>query len=175
MVTCKYHRNRRDQKKNSTCLKKPLLILLYHLILPWAQIFSKNHWITSAGKYYKITESSHCQVHHVQSTMSISTPSMHLLNGARDGGSHFPGQPFGDKIFQNIQSKPPLGQLEAIFSYPIACYMGGEANPFLGTTSFQVVVTVQRGLCCSSGGCWEPTGLAAVTLAVLPPQDHLSP
>lgn len=171
LVTCRYPCNRRDRKKSSTCLKKPLLILLYHLILHWTQILPKNHWITSAGKYHKITESNHCQAHHVQPTVSLSTPAIHLSNGARDGGSHFPGQPFGDKFFQNIQSKPPLQQLEVIFSCPIACHVGEEALPFLATASSQVVVTVQRRLCRSSGSCWEPAGLAAVLL----PQDHLSP
>lgn len=52
----------------------------------------------------------------------------HLLSGARDGDSHFPGQPFGDKIFHNIHSKPPLGQLEAISSRPIACDVGAAVS-----------------------------------------------
>ncbi|KAK4819909.1 hypothetical protein QYF61_014644 [Mycteria americana] len=48
--------------------------------------------------------------------------------------------PFGEEIFPNIQSKPPLVQLEAISSCPIACYLGEEANTHLARTSFQVVV-----------------------------------
>ncbi|KAK4830604.1 LOW QUALITY PROTEIN: hypothetical protein QYF61_012030 [Mycteria americana] len=48
--------------------------------------------------------------------------------------------PFCEKIFPNIQSKPALEQLEAISSCPIACYLGEETDPHLSTTSFQAVV-----------------------------------
>ncbi|KAK4819036.1 hypothetical protein QYF61_024401 [Mycteria americana] len=58
--------------------------------------------------------------------------------------NHFPGQPvpmldnpFREVKFPNIQSKPPLVQLEAISSCPITCYLGEETNPHLSTTSFQ--------------------------------------
>ncbi|KAK4806908.1 hypothetical protein QYF61_012629 [Mycteria americana] len=58
--------------------------------------------------------------------------------------NHFPGQPvpmldnpFGEEKFPNIQSKPPLVQLEAISSRPITCYLGEETDPHLSTTSFQ--------------------------------------
>ncbi|KAK4827727.1 LOW QUALITY PROTEIN: hypothetical protein QYF61_021155 [Mycteria americana] len=61
--------------------------------------------------------------------------------------NHFPGQPlpmlynpFSEVKFPNIQSKPPLVQLEAISSRPITCYLGEETDPHLSTTSFQVVV-----------------------------------
>ncbi|KAK4806164.1 hypothetical protein QYF61_001087 [Mycteria americana] len=61
--------------------------------------------------------------------------------------NHFPGQsvpmldnPPGEEKFPNIQSKPPLAQLEAISSCPITCYLGEETDPHLSTTSFQVVV-----------------------------------
>ncbi|KAK4831678.1 hypothetical protein QYF61_018675 [Mycteria americana] len=61
--------------------------------------------------------------------------------------NHFPGQPvpmlenpFSEEKFPNIQSKPPLVQLEAISSCPITCYLGEETDPHLSTTSFQVVV-----------------------------------
>ncbi|KAK4829607.1 hypothetical protein QYF61_005707 [Mycteria americana] len=60
--------------------------------------------------------------------------------------NHFPGQPlprldnpFSEEKFPNIQSKPPLVQLEAISSCPITCYLGEETDPHLSTTSFQVV------------------------------------
>ncbi|KAK4820689.1 hypothetical protein QYF61_003609 [Mycteria americana] len=60
--------------------------------------------------------------------------------------NHFPGQPvpmldnpFSEVKFPNIQSKPPLAQLEAISSRPITCYLGEETNPHLSTTSFQAV------------------------------------
>ncbi|KAK4810511.1 hypothetical protein QYF61_004291 [Mycteria americana] len=58
--------------------------------------------------------------------------------------NHFPGQPvpmldnpFSEEKFPNIQSKPPLAQLEAISSRPIICYLGEEIDPHLSTTSFQ--------------------------------------
>ncbi|KAK4820802.1 hypothetical protein QYF61_006927 [Mycteria americana] len=61
--------------------------------------------------------------------------------------NQFPGQPvpmldnpLGEEKFPNIQSKPPLAQLEAISSCPITCYLGEETDPHLSTTSFQVVV-----------------------------------
>ncbi|KAK4818350.1 hypothetical protein QYF61_011447 [Mycteria americana] len=61
--------------------------------------------------------------------------------------NHFPGQsvpmldnPLGEEKFPNIQSKPPLAQLEAISSCPITCYLGEETDPHPSTTSFQVVV-----------------------------------
>ncbi|KAK4827844.1 hypothetical protein QYF61_021981, partial [Mycteria americana] len=61
--------------------------------------------------------------------------------------NHFPGQPvpmldnpFSEVKFPNIQSKPPLAQLEAISSHPITCYLGEDTDPHLSTTSFQVVV-----------------------------------
>jgi len=57
----------------------------------------------------------------------------------------FPGQPvlmpdhsFSKDFFPNIQSKPPLMQLEAIAPCPIASYLGEETNTHLTTTSFQV-------------------------------------
>ncbi|KAK4823068.1 hypothetical protein QYF61_025407 [Mycteria americana] len=37
--------------------------------------------------------------------------------------------PFSEVKFPNIQSKPPLVQLEAISSRPIACYLGEETDP----------------------------------------------
>ncbi|KAK4826165.1 hypothetical protein QYF61_005738 [Mycteria americana] len=58
--------------------------------------------------------------------------------------NHFPGQPvprldnpFSEDIFPNIQSKPPLAQVEAISSHPITCYLGDKTDPHLSTTSFQ--------------------------------------
>ncbi|KAK4832495.1 hypothetical protein QYF61_023542 [Mycteria americana] len=61
--------------------------------------------------------------------------------------NHFPGQPvpmldnpFSEEEFPNIQSKPPLAQLEAISSCPVTCYLGEETDPHLSTASFQVVV-----------------------------------
>jgi len=51
-----------------------------------------------------------------------------------------PDHSFSKEISPNIQFKPPLTQLEAIFSRPIASYLGEETNTRLTTTSFQVVV-----------------------------------
>ncbi|KAK4814202.1 hypothetical protein QYF61_012439 [Mycteria americana] len=58
--------------------------------------------------------------------------------------NHFPGQPvpmldnpFSGVKFPNIQSQPPLAQLEDISSCPITCYLGEETDPHLSTTSFQ--------------------------------------
>ncbi|KAK4812352.1 hypothetical protein QYF61_017129 [Mycteria americana] len=48
--------------------------------------------------------------------------------------------PFSEVKFPNIQSKPPLVQLEAISSRPITCYLGEETDPHLSTASFQAVV-----------------------------------
>ncbi|KAK4816180.1 hypothetical protein QYF61_012470 [Mycteria americana] len=48
--------------------------------------------------------------------------------------------PFSEVKFPNIQSKPPLVQLEAISSCPITCYLGEETDPHLATTSCQAVV-----------------------------------
>ncbi|KAK4829274.1 hypothetical protein QYF61_002666 [Mycteria americana] len=47
-------------------------------------------------------------------------------------------QLFKDPDEVNIQSKPPLVQLEAISSRPITCYLGEETDTHLATTSFQV-------------------------------------
>ncbi|KAK4824802.1 LOW QUALITY PROTEIN: hypothetical protein QYF61_019470 [Mycteria americana] len=48
-----------------------------------------------------------------------------------------PDNPFSEVKFPNIQSKPPLVQLEAISSCPITCYLGEETDPHLSTTSCQ--------------------------------------
>ncbi|KAK4831319.1 hypothetical protein QYF61_016808 [Mycteria americana] len=85
----------------------------------------------------------------------VESPSLEVFKGRldevlRDMGwrlHHFPGQPvpmldnpLGEEKFPNIQSKPPLAQLEAISSCPITCYLGEETDPHLSTASFQVVV-----------------------------------
>ncbi|KAK4807092.1 hypothetical protein QYF61_018433 [Mycteria americana] len=82
-------------------------------------------------------------LHHVPKHL-IQT-SFKYLHGWRL--NHFPGQPvpmldnpFSEEKFPNIQSKPPLAQLEAISSCPITCYLGEETDPHLSTASFQVVV-----------------------------------
>ncbi|KAK4810322.1 hypothetical protein QYF61_018264 [Mycteria americana] len=82
-------------------------------------------------------------LHHVPKHL-IQT-SFKYLQGR--GLNHFPGQPvpvldnpFSEVKFPNIQSKPPLVQLEAISSCPITCHLGEETDPHLSTTSFQAVV-----------------------------------
>jgi len=52
------------------------------------------------------------------------------------GLPHCPGQPgprpdhsFSEEIFPNLQSEPPLTQLEAIASCPVTGYLGEETNP----------------------------------------------
>jgi len=51
-----------------------------------------------------------------------------------------PDHSFSKEFFSNIQSKPPLTQLEAVSSHPIASYLGEETNTHLTTTSFQGIV-----------------------------------
>jgi len=51
-----------------------------------------------------------------------------------------PDHSFSEEIFPNIQSKPPLTQLESISSHPIADYLGEETNSHLATPSCQAVV-----------------------------------
>ncbi|KAK4826774.1 hypothetical protein QYF61_011401 [Mycteria americana] len=82
----------------------------------------------------------------------VESPSLEVFKGRLDEVlrdmrwrlNHFPGQavpmldnPLGEEKFPNIQSKPPLAQLEAISSCPITCYLGEETDPHLSTTSFQ--------------------------------------
>lgn len=43
-------------------------------------------------------------------------------------------------MFPNIWWKPSLEQLEAVSSYPTACYLGTETNPHLATASLQGAV-----------------------------------
>ncbi|KAK4825734.1 hypothetical protein QYF61_002173 [Mycteria americana] len=83
--------------------------------------------------------------HQILRTRYLIQTSFKYLQGWRL--NHFPGQsvpmldnPLGEEKFPNIQSKPPLAQLEAISSCPITCYLGEETDPHLSTTSFQVVV-----------------------------------
>lgn len=78
------------------------------------------------------------------------------------GWNHFPGQSypmldnsFCEEFFLNIQSKPPLTQLEVISSLPDTCYLR-EENSHLTTTSFQVVAEVIRQTSCP----WSRTILA---------------
>ena len=51
-----------------------------------------------------------------------------------------PNYSLGEEIFPNIKPEPPVVQLAAIPSHPIASYPEEEADPHLTTTSFQGVV-----------------------------------
>lgn len=50
------------------------------------------------------------------------------------------GNPFWEAFSPNIQSTPPLAQLQAVSSCLIACSLEKETDPYLATPSFQVVV-----------------------------------
>jgi len=54
-----------------------------------------------------------------------------------------PDHSCSEDVFPNTQSKPPLTQLEAISSCPIASYLGEETNTCL-TTTFYVVVESKK-------------------------------
>ncbi|PKU42927.1 rna-directed dna polymerase from mobile element jockey- hypothetical protein [Limosa lapponica baueri] len=51
---------------------------------------------------------------------------------------------FSEEIFPDIHSKPPLAQLEAVSSSPVACYLEEETNSRLATPSFQGVVESEK-------------------------------
>ncbi|XP_053940070.1 uncharacterized protein LOC128854090 [Cuculus canorus] len=80
--------------------------------------------------------------------MSLSTLSTRLFKHLQGWCLHpLPGQPlpvpndpFCEKFFPDVQSDPPLAQLEAIPPCPVPCHLGEEASIHLSTTSFQVVV-----------------------------------
>ncbi|KAK4811465.1 hypothetical protein QYF61_010344 [Mycteria americana] len=102
-------------------------------------IESQNHRIVEVGKDLLRSLSPTVNLplpspplHHVPEHL-IQT-SFKYLQGWRL--NHFTRQPvpmldnpFSEEIFPNIQSKPPLAQLEAISSRPITCYLGEETDP----------------------------------------------
>ncbi|KAK4828029.1 LOW QUALITY PROTEIN: hypothetical protein QYF61_022806 [Mycteria americana] len=123
----------------------------------------KGLWVKRrTGRHHRITESQNCigwkrPLRSSSPTVNLTLPrpplhhvpkhliqmSSKYLQGWRL--NHFPGQPvpmldnpFSEVKFPNIQSKPPLPQLEAISSHPITCYLGEETDPHLSTPSFQV-------------------------------------
>jgi len=51
-----------------------------------------------------------------------------------------PDHSFSKEIFPNIQSEPPLAQLEAVSFRPVSSYLGEDTNTHLTTTSVQIVV-----------------------------------
>ena len=52
--------------------------------------------------------------------------------------------PFSEEIFPNTQSKPPLAQVEDVFSRVVTCYLQKETDTHLTTTSFQVVIESRK-------------------------------
>ena len=84
--------------------------------------------------------------------MSRSATSTRLFKSLQGQGlNHFPGQPvpmpdhsFSTEIFHSISHKPPLMQLEAIFSHPSAGYLGEETNTCLTAASFQVAAESKK-------------------------------
>jgi len=54
-----------------------------------------------------------------------------------------PDHSLSKEMFPNSQSKPPLMQLEAIASRPIAGHLGEETNTRLTTTSFKDIQIVK--------------------------------
>jgi len=67
--------------------------------------------------------------------------------------------PFGEEISPNIQSEPPLMQLEAIASRPIIRNSGQETHTRLTTASFQAVAKEQP----------TPPALPCCPFPLLPP------
>ncbi|KAK4825114.1 LOW QUALITY PROTEIN: hypothetical protein QYF61_024005, partial [Mycteria americana] len=65
--------------------------------------------------------------------------------------------PFSEVKFPNIQSKPPLAQLEAISSRPITCYLGEETDPTsLQPPSRQLLNNPSSLSCSSQALCSRP-------------------
>ena len=67
---------------------------------------------------------------------NCNSSDIHSTSVAGKGLKDLPGQPvpmlhhpFSEEIFPNIQSKPPLVQLEAVSSCPVTCYLGEETDP----------------------------------------------
>ncbi|KAK4830836.1 hypothetical protein QYF61_013765 [Mycteria americana] len=96
------------------------------------------------------------------------------------GLHHCPGQPvpmldnpFSEEFFPNIQSKPPLAQLEAISSHPITFVESDEVSPqppFLQTKQPQfpqpllirLVLQTLHQLCCPSLDTLQPLNVSLV-------------
>ncbi|KAK4814367.1 LOW QUALITY PROTEIN: hypothetical protein QYF61_017780 [Mycteria americana] len=69
----------------------------------------------------------HVPKHLIQ--MSFKYPQGWRLNHFTEQPVPMLDNPFSEVKFPNIQSKPPLVQLEAISSCPITCYLGEETEP----------------------------------------------
>jgi len=88
-------------------------------------------------KTSKITKSNHQAITTIPTKRCPQMPHLHGFEPRQVWGlPHYPGQPgpmpdhsLTKEIFPNIQSKPPLMQLEAIAPRPVASYLGEEPNP----------------------------------------------
>ncbi|KAK4831704.1 hypothetical protein QYF61_018756, partial [Mycteria americana] len=116
------------------------------------QVMQPPNYICSRRLWARINDAScglcHC-ILQLSSVLAASwQPDMAIGAWARPrapacsqqaGGQPVPmlDNPFSEEKIPNIQSKPPLAQLEAISSCPITCYLGEETDPLLSTTSFQ--------------------------------------
>ena len=77
--------------------------------------------------------------------MSLSATSTGIWNASRDGDSTTSLDSLFQrlitlsvrKFFLDIQSKPPMEQLEAVSPCPMACSLGEEPDTHLATASFQ--------------------------------------
>lgn len=75
----------------------------------------------------------------------FSITSTDLLNTSRNGSSTtclvpMPEHPLHEKSLPHVQSKPPLLQIGAIFTYPITCYLRKGTNTLLAATCCQAAV-----------------------------------
>jgi len=84
-----------------------------------------------------------------------------------------PDHSFSKEFFPNIQSKPPLMQLEAIASCPTAGYLGEETNTCLTTTSFQVAVDSNK-VCNLASSFKKNNVLWVVSNSRSVPSSHVS-
>jgi len=97
-------------------------------------------------KTSKIIKSNHHPNTSMPAKPCPQVPHLHIFEPLQGWWlHHLLGQPgpmpdhsLSTEIFPSIQSKPPLMQLEAISSCPIASYLGEETDTRLATISFQV-------------------------------------
>ncbi|KAK4828407.1 hypothetical protein QYF61_026161 [Mycteria americana] len=135
----------KEQQGGSEYLSKCLDLLIYHIVQELPGILGDI--LTALTNVSGRKHPSTVQAKQLKMCLPMMPVVLHLVTSQGWRLNHFPGQsvpmldnPLGEEKFPNIQSKPPLAQLEAISSCPITCYLGEETDPHLSTTSFQVVV-----------------------------------